>query len=263
MHESIYIAASAGIKQARKMEVIANNLANANNTGFKKDALVFKEMMTPFSPDSGLDESKKILLSPDKSNKNVSYVGITDSYTDFTPGVLKQTGGTLDLALDGEGFFKVDTPDGPRYTRNGNFRLNTANQLVNVKGNQVLDQDDKPVIIDASGADISIDGQGNISAGTGLVNIPLGNIKMVRFENEKSLEKMGDGLYSNIESTEKELEVENTKIFQGYLENSNVTTVEEMAEMVGTLRLFETYQKMIQSIDSMDDQSVNTIGRVG
>ena len=262
MHESIFIAASAGIKQSRKMEMIAQNLANVNNTGYKKDALVFKEMMAPFQPDSGFDTGKNALLTPDKSNKNVSYVGITDYYTDFTPGEFKKTGGTLDLALDGEGFFKVQTPNGNRYTRNGNFRININNQLVNQNGSQVLDSNDQPVVIDAPGA-ITIDGGGNISAGNGLSNTQVGNIKLVRFENEKSLEKMGDGLYRQIESEDNELEAPETKMHQGFLENSNVTSVEEMTEMISTVRMFETYQKMIQSIDSMDDQSVNTIGRVG
>ena len=262
MHESIYIAASAGIKQARKMEMIAQNLANVNNTGYKKDALVFKEMMPPFPPDSGLDAGKNILLSPDKSNKNVSYVGITDQYTDFSTGGIKKTGGVLDLALDGEGFFKVQTPDGPRYTRNGNFRLNTAKQLVNQNGNQVLDRNDTPVVIDAPGK-ISIDGEGSISVGNGLANTTITNIKLVNFENKKFLEKIGDGLYRNKGLPEEELEAIDIKTRQGFLESSNVTSVEEMTEMVGTLRIFESYQKIIQSIDSMNDQSVNTIGRVG
>ena len=81
--------------------------------------------------------------------------------------------------------------------------------------------------------------------------------------DKQSLEKMGDGLYRHIGSTENELEATDTKMRQGYLENSNVSTVEEMSEMIGTLRIFESYQKVIQSIDSMNDQSVNTIGRVG
>lgn len=262
MHESIYIAASAGIKQARKMEMIAQNLANVNNTGYKKDALVFKEMMPPFPPDSGLDAGKNILLSPDKSNKNVSYVGITDQYTDFSTGGIKKTGGVLDIALDGEGFFKVQTPDGPRYTRNGNFRLNTAKQLVNQNGNQILDRNDTPVVIDAPGK-ISIDGEGSISVGNGLANTTITNIKLVNFENKKFLEKIGDGLYRNKGLPEEELEAIDIKTRQGFLESSNVTSVEEMTEMVGTLRIFESYQKIIQSIDSMNDQSVNTIGRVG
>ena len=262
MHESIYIAASAGIKQARKMEMIAQNLANVNNTGYKKDALVFKEMMPPFPADSGLDAGKNILLSPEKSNKNVSYVGITDQYTDFSTGGIKKTGGVLDIALDGEGFFKVQTPDGPRYTRNGNFRLNTAKQLVNQNGNQVLDRNDTPVVIDAPGK-ISIDGEGSISVGNGLANTTITNIKLVNFENKKFLEKIGDGLYRNKGLPEEELEAIDIKTRQGFLESSNVTSVEEMTEMVGTLRIFESYQKIIQSIDSMNDQSVNTIGRVG
>lgn len=262
MHESIYIAASAGLKQSRKMEMIAQNLANVNNSGYKRDGLVFKEMMPPFPPDASNEAAKNVLLSPEKSNKNVSYVGITDYYTDFSVGVMKNTGGPLDLALDGEGFFKVQTPEGPRYTRNGNFRLNTAKQLVNQNGNQVLNVNNNPVVINAPGK-ISIDGQGNISVGNGLANTTITTIKKVRFENEKSLEKMGDGLYRSLEPEENELEVTATNIRQGFLEGSNVSSVEEMAEMIGTLRIFETYQKMIQSIDSMNDQSVNTIGRVG
>ena len=262
MHESIYIAASAGLKQARKMEMIAQNLANVNNTGFKRDALVFKEMMPPFSPDLENEAAKNVLLSPEKSNKNVSYVGITDYYTDFSVGVMKKTGGPLDLALDGEGFFKVQTPEGPRYTRNGNFRLNTAKQLVNKNGNQVLDLNDNPVVINAPGR-IAIDSEGNISVGNGLANTTITTIKMVDFENKKALQKMGDGLYRLMESPQNEIEAKNVKMNQGFLENSNVSSVEEMTEMIGTLRIFETDQKIIQSIDSMNDQSVNTIGRVG
>ena len=262
MHEGIYIAASAGLKQGKKMEVIAQNLANVNSTGYKKDRLAFKELMPPFPPDAGNEASKNALLTPDKSNKNVSYVGITDYYTDFSVGVLKKTGGPLDLAMDGEGFFKIQTPEGSRYTRNGNFQLNTEKQLVNQNGNQVLDVNNQPIVINAQGK-ISIDGQGNISVGNGLANTTLTNIKMVNFENKKLLQKMGDGLYRNTGEPEEEKEATDVRIQQGFLENSNVSSVEEMAEMIGTLRIFETYQKMIQSIDTMNDQSVNTIGRVG
>ena len=262
MDESIYIAASAGIKQAKKMEMIAQNLANVNNTAYKRDGLVFKEMMPPFQPDTGIEEARNALLSPEKSNKNISYVGITDYYTDFKTGVLKKTGGVLDLALDQEGFFKVQTSEGPRYTRNGNFRFNTEKELVNQNGNQVLDINNNPVVINVRGK-ISIDGTGNISVGNGLANSTVGTIKMVRFANEKSLEKTGDSLYRNIDPEEKELPTTTTKMHQGFLENANVSTVEEMTEMISTLRVFESYQKIIQSIDMMNDQSVNTIGRVG
>lgn len=263
MHEGIYIAASAGLKQGKKMEVIANNLANVNSTGYKRDRLAFKELMPPFPPDSGLEAGKNILLKPDKSNSNVSYVAITDQYTDFTEGAFKQTGGSLDVALNGPGYFSISTSEGVRYTRNGNFRLDTQNRLVNQKGQPVLNEQNQPIVIDAPGADISIDGNGNVSAGTGLINLPIGTIKIVNFENPQSLEKISDGLFFQSNKEAKEKPVNGTSMKQGFLENSNVSSVEEMTEMLATLRLFETYQKMIQSIDSMDDQSVNNIGRVG
>lgn len=263
MHEGIYIAASAGIKQGKKMEVIANNLANVNSTGFKRDRLAFKELMPPFPPDSGLEAGKNVLLPPNKSNSNVSYVGITDQYTDHTEGSFKQTNGSLDIALSGQGFFSISTQEGIRYTRNGNFRLDTQNQLVNLKGEPVLDEQNQPIVIDAPGADIAIDGNGNVSAGNGLINLPIGKIKLVKFDNTQSLEKIGDGMFIQTDPNEKEQPANATSIKQGFLENSNVTSVEEMTDMLATLRLFETYQKMIQSIDSMDDQSVNNIGRIG
>ncbi|MBT3509600.1 MAG: flagellar hook-basal body protein [Nitrospina sp.] len=263
MHEGIFIAASAGLKQGKKLEVIANNLANVNNTGFKKDSLVFKEFMPPFPPDQGLEAGRNALLPPENSNSNVSYVGISDQYTDYSPGAFKRTDGVLDVALNGPGYISVSTEEGVRYTRNGNLRLNTKSQLVNQKGQQIQNEQGNPIVIDAPGADISIDQEGNISAGTGLNNLVIGKIKVVDFENTKSLEKIGDGLFHQTDPEAKIKPAKGTGVRQGFLENSNVSTVEEMTDMLATLRLFETYQKMIQSIDSMDDQSVNDIGRVG
>jgi flagellar basal-body rod protein FlgF len=263
MNEGIYIAASAGLKQSKKMEVIAQNLANVNSTGYKKDRLAFKELMPPFPPDSGMETGKNALLPPRKSNKNVSYVAVTDQYTDHKPGIYKQTNSELDMALDGPGYFSVSTMDGTLYTRNGNFRLDTENRLVNQNEQPVLNEQGEPIVINAQGSDISIDANGNIFAGSGLGNQNIGKIKIVDFENKQTLEKIGDGLFYQGDTEAKEKPINSTKLRQGFLEGSNVTAVDEMSNMISTLRLFETYQKMIQSIDSMDDQSVNSIGRVG
>ena len=262
MHEGIYIAASAGIKQGKKMEVIANNLANVNTTGYKRDRLAFKELMPPFPPDSGLEAGKNVLLPADKSNSNVSYVAVTEQYIDHKSGELMQTGAPLDLALNGEGYFSVQTQEGINYTRNGNFRLDTANRLVNQKGEPLLNEQNQSIVINSPGDTISIDSNGNIFVGRGLVNSNVGKIKVTNFEDKNSLEKIGDGQYRQTNPEAKEKPADG-KISQGFLENSNVSSVEEMTDMLATLRLFETYQKMILSIDSMDDQSVNNIGRVG
>ena len=219
--------------------------------------------MPPFEQDANLNAGRNAGLSPEKSNTNVSYVGISDFYTDYSPGTFNQTNGTLDLALNGKGYLTVSTEEGDRYTRNGNLRLNTKNQLVTQKGQTIQDTQGNPIVIDVPGADISIDQEGNISAGNGVNNLAIGKLKIIDFKNPKSLQKLGDGLFEQTNPNAELKQIKETTISQGYLENSNVSTVEEMTEMVGTLRIFESYQKIIQSIDSMNDQSVNTIGRVG
>ena len=262
MQEGIFIAASAGLKQGRKLDVIANNLANINNTGYKRDRLVFKELMPPFPHDAAMQGEENVLAQTEKTNSNVSYVAITDQYTVYKQGAIKETGAPLDLALNGEGFFSILTKEGIRYTRNGNFRLDTANRIVNQKGEPLLNAQNEPIVINTQGGSISIDQNGNIFTGSGQGNTIVGRIKLVNFDNPQTLEKAGDGMFlqNNPENQEKQA---NPFIRQGYLESSNVSAVEEMTNMMATLRLFETYQKMIQSIDSMDDQSANNIGRVG
>ena len=197
MHEGIFIAASAGIKQSKKMEVIAQNLANVNSTGYKGDRLAFKELMTPFPPDKG-PEPKDLLLQTNKSNSNVSYVAVTDQYTDHEPGILKQTNSELDMALDGPGYFSVSTKEGIRYTRNGNFRLNTENQIVNQKGQPVLSEQGKPIVIAAEGTEISIDSYGNIFVGSGERSENIGKIKLVNFEKNTQLNQYSKIYFNKI-----------------------------------------------------------------
>ena len=263
MQEGIYIAASAGKKQGRKMEVIAQNLANVNSTGYKGDRLAFKELMAPFPSDKGQEPTNDILLQTEKSNSNVSYVAVTEQYTDHEQGNMKQTNSELDMALDGPGYFSVSTKEGIRYTRNGNFRLNTEKQIVNQKGQPVLSEQGEPIVITAEGTEISIDSYGNIFVGSGERSANIGKIKFIDFDNKQTLEKLGDGLFFQSDTEADEKPVNDTKLRQGFLEGSNVTATDEMTNMISTVRLFETYQKIIQSIDNMNEQSVNSIGRIG
>ncbi|QPJ64443.1 MAG: flagellar basal-body rod protein FlgF [Candidatus Nitrohelix vancouverensis] len=263
MHEGLYIAASAGIKQQGKMDVIANNLANLNNTGFKKDGLVFKEMIPPFDRTNSLETARNVLLPADISNENVAYVGINEFFTDHSQGNLTQTGNTLDLGLDGDGFFKVDTPAGIRYTRNGNFRLDQQSRLVTQEGLPVVAAGGGPVLIDAVGGVISIAKDGTVSVGNGLENAAVAEIELVTIKDKKGLQKDGSGLYQNMSDEAVEEPANGVSIRQGFLELSNVNSVEEMTDMISTMRAFEAYQKVIQAIDGADEQSVNNIGRVG
>lgn len=262
MHEGIYIAASGAFKQERKLDVIANNLANMGTTGFKRDGLAFKELIPPFTETAKLSASldpKPTAFQPDPK---VSYVGVTELYTDASNGTLRQTGNALDLSLDGEGFFVVDTPNGQRYTRNGNFKLRGDGTLSTHEGFKVLGKDGEPIKIDTQGGQIAINSSGGIVVGNGSQATPQGDLQVVNFLDMTKLAKEGNGLYRIADPSVKKQSVQDVSVQQGFLETSNVNPIEEMTNMIVTMRAFEAYQKIIQSIDEADEQAVNAIGRL-
>jgi flagellar basal-body rod protein FlgF len=262
MREGIYIAASGAFKQERKMDIIANNLANQGTSGFKRDGLSFREMIPPFTPTASLTAGLNPQQTGFASAFPVSYVAVDNIYTDTSTGTMRPTGNTLDVALDGEGFFVVETPNGQRYTRNGNFKLDKTGNIATQEGYKVLDRGGKPLQINLNGGQISIDASGGVAVGRGLLNVSAGNLKLVTFDDMSKLQKQGDGLFKNIDPAMKEQKPKRLVVQQGVLETSNVNAIEEMTEMITTLRAFEAYQKIIQSIDQADEQAVNTIGRV-
>tara|TARA_B100000686_G_scaffold138292_1_gene145712 strand:- start:320 stop:1111 length:792 start_codon:yes stop_codon:yes gene_type:complete len=263
MQEGMFIAASGALKQERKLEVLANNLANMNDAGYKKNTLVFESLLPPFKKNLDFEASRNILLPVEQSNLNVSYVGVADFSTNFSQGTLDQTHNVFDLALDGEGFFPIKTPDGIRYTRKGNFHLDGNNRLVTQNGFTLQGDQGGDISLSNVTGEITIDVEGNISGGGGLTIVPLGKVKVVTFDDKKVLEKEGDGLFKLTDLTIQEQTPPNTKIRQGFLEQSNVKSVDEMVKMIDTVRSFEAYQKMIQTIDQLDERSANSIGRIG
>ncbi len=263
MHEGIYIAASGAFKQERKLDVIANNLANMGTTGFKRDGMAFRELIPPFTETAQLSASldpKPTAFQPDPK---VSYVGVAEMYTDVAKGTLRQTGNSLDVALEGDGFFVVDTPQGQRYTRNGNFKLSEGGTLNTHEGFNVLGKNGKPIKIDTQqGGQIAINSSGGILVGTGFLSTPQGNLQIVSFDDPTKLAKQGNGLYTIADPSVKKQSLENVTVQQGFLETSNVNPIAEMTNMIVTMRGFEAYQKIIQAIDEADEQSVTAIGRL-
>lgn len=262
MQEGIYIAASGAIKQSRKMDVISNNLANLGNSGFKRDGLAFKELIPPFASAANTSANLNVQEASIPSDFQASYVGIDELYTDVSNGTLRFTGNDLDLGLDGEGFIVVESSRGLRYTRNGNLKLLQDGSLATHEGGKVIGQNGKPIKIDLTGGRISIDVKGAISVGNGFQNVPQETIKLVAFNDPTKLKKEGDGLFIDAGAGIKENPPADLKVQQGFLETANVNPVEEMVNMITTLRAFEAYQKIIQSIDEADEQVVNTVGRV-
>ncbi len=262
MHEGIYIAASGAFKQEHKLDVISNNLANLGTTGFKRDGLAFKELIPPFTETAQLSANLNPQPGAFQPDPKVSYVGVTELYTDVTNGTLRQTGNALDLALDGKGFFVVDSKEGQRFTRNGNFQLSGDGTLITHEGFKVLGQDGKPIKVDSQEGIISINQKGGISVSNGKQSTPVGDLQLVSFDDPKKLAKEGNGVFKIADPSVKKSPTQEVSVQQGFLETSNVNSIEEMTDMIATMRAFEAYQKIIQSIDEADEQAVNAIGRL-
>jgi len=262
MIEGLYIAASGGTKQLKKLDILSNNIANINTQGFKKDLLVYEEKKGSLHQALLNGSVMNNLTSSTGSDPAVSYVQVTQSQIDFSQGSLIKTDNPLDVAIEGEGFFVINTPTGTRYTRNGNFHLDSLGQLMDKKGNAIMTRNEEPIIIPFGTKEITIDQDGTISGGTELDQVQLGQLNIVSFENPQALTKEGEGFYKNTDSSVKENPANDAKVLQGFTENSNANAIQEMTKMIETVRQLEAYQKIIQSIDEVDDQSVNSLGRV-
>jgi flagellar basal-body rod protein FlgG len=213
--------------QKLRFDTVANNIANSSTLAFKKDTIAFDQMLS------------------------MKYF----SRTDFSPGPCQYTGHRLDLALTGEGFFKIQTDKGTRYTRDGTFTLNSSGRLVTQTGHAVLGQNG-PIQIE--GTDVSILGDGRVMVDDQLVD----RIAVVDFENLGLLEKQGGSYYNYSGGDQEIFSLDTAAMKQGYVEQSNVNATEEMIRMIETYRAFESNQKAIQSIDEITREMVNDAGRV-
>jgi flagellar basal-body rod protein FlgG len=213
-----------GLRQERKLETIANHLANAHTTGFKGDVLSFDSLFT--------------------ANMNV----------DFTAGEIQQTGNDLDIALEKEGFLKVQTPNGVRYTRNGTLTIDQDNLLITQDGDPVLGENG-PITLGGSHIDINEAGEVRVD------NQVVGKLSIVDFASKENLTKEGTSYFVDRDNTAREIRPEDVKVIQGALEMPNVSTIFEMTKMIETLRGYESYQKMLQAYDETDSKLINEVGK--
>jgi len=244
MNKGIYPALSGGIAYERVLSLVANNVANINTSGFKADRPVFKVDMPTSSQDAYMGESGAMSLN-DKF-----FTEIDALFTDFNSGVIKQTGNVLDVAIEGDGFFVVNTPDGARYTRSGNFTLNASNTLITADGNMVMGENG-PILLEQG--NILVDSEGGISINGSEVN----RLKIVDFDKPYNLAKD----HGNMFTGSNERPAEGYKVLQGAIELSNVNPVKEMASMIEVLRGYESYQKVMTTLDEISARA-NEVGRV-
>ncbi|NUM57192.1 MAG: flagellar basal-body rod protein FlgF [Bdellovibrionaceae bacterium] len=266
--KGVYTALSGAMAQNLQMDTIANNIANVNTPGFKKDSQVFNEYLTANEKPPSVIQVPRIPASIesfyDLQGGDKSFVDAKGTFTDFSQGSLKHTGNQLDVAIDGKGFFEIATPTGVKLTRTGNFTLDGNGRLVTKEGFFVLKaggegEDPEARSITLNGAlPLSINDAGDVLQGTDVI----AKLSLVDVENKDSLQKVGNSMYTFKSNQPAEVvALKNPSVKSGFLESSNVNIVQEMTDMIKTQRIFESTQKAISAYDSISDKLVNQVGK--
>jgi flagellar basal-body rod protein FlgF len=216
------------IAKLRSIDVIANNIANASTPGFKREVAKFEEFLKLMPPSEGEDKPELLSL--------VANVG---AVRDLSQGSINLTGAPYDLAINGKGFFVVQTPQGERYTRDGHFTLDSQGRLV-TSGNALVATESGTLTIAPTDGSISISRDGTVSGKTAT----LGKIRIVDFESPEKLRQEGANLYSSDQMAKPAT----GQIQQGAIENSNVEPVIEIAHMIEVMRAYEAASGLMKSL---------------
>jgi flagellar basal-body rod protein FlgF len=228
MENTSYVALSRQTALWRQIEVVANNLANANTPAFKAEQVMFTDYMV------------KTKSASTPFGRQVSFVHDQGTMRDTREGPVTKTDAPLDISIHGDGYFTIDTPGGQRYSRAGHFRLDENGMVVTASGYPVLQQNDTPIVLAPNEAEITVAGDGTLSTENGVV----GKLKVVTFDNDQALRSAGDGTY---QTTQTPNVADSANVSQGMIEDSNVQPVAEMTQMMTIMRNYESIQNLIQN----------------
>lgn len=255
MLRSLYTATTGMMVQRNKMDNITNNITNVDTIGYKKDYMLtrsFDDVLIERMNDPNVIATR-MGASNEVGDHNWGLY-VDEIFTSFKQGALEQTEQPNELAIQGEGFFVVQTPDGERYTRAGNFRVDSEGYLVNNNGYYVQTTDRENVYV--GGNEFSINALGDITVDGEIT----GRIAVVTFEDLQGLRKAGENLYYSY-NNEVPMDAENYQVLQGYIEGSNVDVASETVDMISTSRAYESCYKIAQMIDQTLAKTVNDIAR--
>ncbi len=275
----LWVPLSGAIAQQKNVETIANNVANANTPGFKKDQVVFKEYLAALEKpgvDQGIDLPNKEWKPEDfyrSYNAEDSFVKVDGTYTIHEQGQLTPTGNSFDNALNGPGFFEVLTPNGVRFSRKGAFSISNEGKLVTDQGYLVLSKGAPPVAgpdgslnlastpesraISVGGNKFSISLDGQVFSG----NNKVADLALTEFTDIHALKKEGNSLFINPDQKNIKVGELKTSVHQGFVEQSNVNAVSEMSNLINANRNFESIQRAIKTYDNMSGKAVNEISK--
>lgn len=279
----MWTSVSGAAAQAHAVETVANNLANVDTNGFKKDLPAFKEYLSSVEREH---DRPSIHIGPVKDkdlnplyDKDQSHVIVHGNYTSFKQGPMKITKAPLDVAIEGPGLIEVATPQGAKYTRHGSFKVSVDGRLVTNEGYPVLLSRagglaaEGPAALSVNGdsnvasrfinmnnrGNISISEKGEIYSGSDLI----GQLSLVEFEDPKFLQKTGLQYFTNTNAEKNPVkEAVNSQLHQGMVEGSNVNPVEEMTNLIKANRLFEHDLKVMKTFGEMMGREANDIGKL-
>lgn len=276
--KELWVPLSGAMAQQRRVETIANNVANANTTAFKRDQTVFKEHLTAYEKGTDIDLPNKEWAPEDfyrSYGAEKAHVKVDGTYTKFTQGQISPTNNPFDVALEGQGFIEVLSPNGIRFTRKGNLYLNNVGELVTDNGFRVLssvelaqgNQNDlknaigqlpKPEerIIKLENSPLTINEKGELFQRGNLV----GKMSVVEFKDQTALQKEGNSVFVNNSASNRK-SASTTVVHQGSLELSNVNPIQEMSKLIQAHRQLESIQRVIKTYDNMAGKAYNEIAK--
>jgi flagellar basal-body rod protein FlgF len=238
MNNSFYVGAAAQVALIRQSSVIAGNAANSNTSGYKSEHILFKNYVQK------------------AGNEKVYFNNDYGIYRNSAQGNLSKTGNDLDVSITGEGFFALQTPEGVRYTRNGSFTLSNAGTVINSQGHQLLDQNNQPITINATG-DLQINTSGSVLVN----NEQIAKIGIFKFANIQSLQNIGNLFIAK--NPPAVADIGKYTVRQGFLEDSNVITVNELTKLNEIQRSVASMSNNLTNIDEMLRSAVRTIAKLG
>lgn len=253
MENALLVGLSRQAALERQFDVVANNIANVNTTGFKASKSLFQE----FLPEGARENDFSA------TDSQVHFVYDRTAFRDFTQGAIQKTGNPLDVALDGDGFIAVQTANGERYTRNGALQINATGQLVTGDGD-IVEGDNGPIIFQLTDHNVSISADGRISVvegANGSVETPRGRIKLVTFAQPQQLSSQGASLFTAPAGTAPQ-PAPNVRLFQGAIEGSNVNAVAEMTRMIEINRTYSMIASLLQTQNDDRRSSIDKLAQV-
>jgi flagellar basal-body rod protein FlgF len=237
MDAAIYKALSGAITQMRKLEVASQDLANVNTSGYKGQRLAFNEVLAS---------------RPAPGPRSGGFVAVGDQRTNFLQGQHQGTGNPFHLAIEGEGYFVVDTPRGERYTRSGTFTLSADGTVITAGGAPLLGQGG-PIQVTGGKLEVALDGTVRSD------NAEIGTLRLVRFVDNRRVAKEGSNLFRSEAANVEDLDP--PRVVQGHLEQSNVNPIDSMVSMITIQRQFEAYERAMKLMDGATQKMIADAGR--